>query len=53
MRVESIGELMSVLESYDELQQLSAGFRKGQPCLFVHSHGDYSEISGYIYLPSL
>lgn len=53
MRAESIGDLIGALESYDELQQLSVGFRKGQPCLFVHSHGDYSEISGYIYLPSL
>ena len=53
MRVENIGELMSALESYDELQPVSVGFRKGQPCLFVHAQCDYSEISGYIYFPSL
>ena len=53
MRVDNIGDLVNVLESYDELQMLSVGFRKGQPCLFVHSQDDYSEISGYIYIPSL
>lgn len=53
MRVDNIGDLMNVLESYDELQLISVGFKKGQPCLFIHSQGDYSEISGYIDFPSL
>lgn len=53
MKVDNVSDLIAVLESFEELQLLSIGFRKGHPCLFVHSQNDYSNISGYIDLPTL
>lgn len=51
MSIESVGEFVNELETYDEWQRVSFGYKNGRPCLFIHNEIDRSDVSGHIFLP--
>ena len=50
MTVENVGDFMGELETYEEWQSVSFGYRNGKPCLIIHNAFNINEISGYIFL---
>ncbi len=50
MIIDNIGDLIKELETFDEWQCISFGYKKGNPCLFIHDNIDYTLICGHIYI---